>query len=62
MDARVTHQREQELAAEIERYLSAVEVFRHAGCTPVWRTETGLPATVGRARIEAGAAPPRMLT
>ena len=47
MDARVAEQREDSgLAAEIQRYLSAVEVFREAGCTPVWRTETGPPVSV----------------
>lgn len=28
-----------DLAAEAERYLAAVELFRHEGCEPDWRRE-----------------------
>jgi hypothetical protein len=35
------------LIDEIERYLSAVDVFRALGCEPAWRPESE-PSAVGR--------------
>jgi hypothetical protein len=32
-----------ELIAEVERYLTALDVFRNLGCEPTWRAESAPP-------------------